>query len=251
MTYALTLVRLLPLPFAGRLAIAFTEIAIAAVLVSGSVVLGHDLKDWRSWYAAPATNHPWAPTPKPSAIASGATQVVVAPRTVATPQVAAASQIGVSARVAVPLATPAPACETSSGELQLVFVRPVNVGADCVWLQQQSDGTHLLVQATSFTRTDLGVVAMPHATPTVRVFAPRDWSNPVVVVTGPAGADAGSVLVFTWQTRGVMELFRAGGKGLDVVSDGAGWPRVTVMSADGSGSRVRTYGWNGKGFSEQ
>ena len=173
MTYALTLVRLLPLPFAGRLAIAFTEIAIAAVLVSGSVVLGHDLKDWRSWYADPATNHPWAPTPKPSAIASGATQVVVAPRTVATPQVAAASQIGVSARVAVPLATPAPACETSSGELQLVFVRPVTLGADCVWLQQLSDGTHLLVQATSFTRTDLGVVAMPHATPAVRVFAPR------------------------------------------------------------------------------
>ncbi len=60
-------VRVLPLPFLGRLATAFVEIALAAVILSGSVVVGHHLKAWRDWYAAPGITHPWAPTPAPSA----------------------------------------------------------------------------------------------------------------------------------------------------------------------------------------
>src|SRR5207245_11603400 len=110
-----------------------------------------------------------------------------------------------------------------------------------------------VVAATHATaHTDLGVVAMPRMSAAVRVFAPNDWSSPVVVVTGPATPDAGSVLVFTWQSnRGVLELFRAGGRRLDIASDPAGWPRVSVTTSDGAATRVRTYGWNGKGFGEQ
>ena len=101
MTYALTLVRLLPLAFFGRLAVALSEIAVAAVLVSGSVVLGHELNDWRAWYADPGTEHPWAPTPKPSATVDVSSSSAVAPQTVATPQ----SRWAATSRVRWPAAT--------------------------------------------------------------------------------------------------------------------------------------------------
>ncbi|HEY3217886.1 MAG TPA: hypothetical protein VGK15_02230 [Candidatus Limnocylindria bacterium] len=65
MAKALALMRLLPLPFFGRLTVAFLEIVIAGVVLSGSVVVGHALAEWRAWYGDPATEHPWAPTPQP------------------------------------------------------------------------------------------------------------------------------------------------------------------------------------------
>jgi len=54
------------LPFTGRLGIAFTEIVLAAAVLIGSVILGHDLKEWRDWFWDQETTHPWAPTPRPS-----------------------------------------------------------------------------------------------------------------------------------------------------------------------------------------
>jgi hypothetical protein len=67
MTIALTLVRLFPAAFLGRLATAFVEIVVAAAILSSSVVIGHQLHAWRDWYGAPGIAHPWAPTPVPSA----------------------------------------------------------------------------------------------------------------------------------------------------------------------------------------
>jgi hypothetical protein len=62
----LGILRTFPTAFATRLAIAFVEIVLAVTVLSGSVVLGHDLKEWRAWYYDPATEHPWAPTPRPT-----------------------------------------------------------------------------------------------------------------------------------------------------------------------------------------
>ena len=62
------MVRSYVLPLSARLLIAFLEIALAVTVLSGSIVLGHELKDWRAWYYDPATEHPWAPTPKPTPI---------------------------------------------------------------------------------------------------------------------------------------------------------------------------------------
>ena len=59
-----TLGRLVPWAFAGRLTTALVEIVLAAVLLSTSVVVGHELRDWRTWYAD--VNHPWAPTTRPA-----------------------------------------------------------------------------------------------------------------------------------------------------------------------------------------
>jgi hypothetical protein len=56
-----------PTAFVGRLLQASVEIVLAAVVLSGSIVVGHDLKEWREWYADPGTAHPWAPTPAPNA----------------------------------------------------------------------------------------------------------------------------------------------------------------------------------------
>lgn len=42
------------------------QVALAGLVLSGAVVLGHELREWREWYADPATAHPWAPTPAPS-----------------------------------------------------------------------------------------------------------------------------------------------------------------------------------------
>ena len=59
-----TLVRLIPWAFARRLATALVEIVLAAMLLSSSVVAGHELRDWRTWYAEAV--HPWAPTARPT-----------------------------------------------------------------------------------------------------------------------------------------------------------------------------------------
>lgn len=58
--------RHVPAAFVGRCAIAVVEITAAAALLTGSVVVGHDLRAWRAWYGDPRTAHPWAPTPTPS-----------------------------------------------------------------------------------------------------------------------------------------------------------------------------------------
>ena len=68
MANALALTRLLPLPFFGRLTLAFLEIVIAGLILSGSVVVGHWLAEWHAWYGDPATEHPWAPSPKPTPV---------------------------------------------------------------------------------------------------------------------------------------------------------------------------------------
>ena len=72
MSSALTLVRLLPARPLARLAVAFVELSIAAVVLSGSVILGHELREWREWYGDAGTVHPWAPTPKPSPVPAAA-----------------------------------------------------------------------------------------------------------------------------------------------------------------------------------
>ena len=70
MIMILALVRLLPFAAARRLAIAFVEIVLAVVVLTGSVVVGHDLREWRTWYGDPGTTHTWAPTPTPTATAA-------------------------------------------------------------------------------------------------------------------------------------------------------------------------------------
>ena len=47
-------------PFAGRLLIAFVELALAAAVIAGAIVVGHDLREWRDWY--PTAYHPWTDT---------------------------------------------------------------------------------------------------------------------------------------------------------------------------------------------
>jgi len=44
-------------PFAGRLVIAFVELTLAAAVLIGAIVVGHDLREWRDWY--PTAYHPW------------------------------------------------------------------------------------------------------------------------------------------------------------------------------------------------
>ena len=63
MSTLVTLVRALPWAFFGRLTTAFVEIVIAAVILSTSIVMGHELRDWRTFYAG--ANKPWAPTHAP------------------------------------------------------------------------------------------------------------------------------------------------------------------------------------------
>jgi hypothetical protein len=57
--------RLLPWAFIRRLSMAFVEIALAFVILSTSIVLGHELRDWRTWYSDTGTTRPWAPTHTP------------------------------------------------------------------------------------------------------------------------------------------------------------------------------------------
>ena len=62
----ITRVRALPWAFAGRLTIAFVEIVLATIILSTSIVLGHEMRDWRTWYSDANTAHPWAPTRAPT-----------------------------------------------------------------------------------------------------------------------------------------------------------------------------------------
>jgi hypothetical protein len=43
--------------FVGRLAMAFTELTLAAAVIVGAIVAGHNLTEWRDWYAT--VYHPW------------------------------------------------------------------------------------------------------------------------------------------------------------------------------------------------
>jgi hypothetical protein len=75
MATVVTLVRALPWAFFGRLATAFLEIVLAVLVLSSSLVLGHELRDWRTWYGA--AEHPWSPTRPPA---------LISPRPVAEPR---------------------------------------------------------------------------------------------------------------------------------------------------------------------
>jgi hypothetical protein len=43
--------------FVSRLVTAFVELTLAAAVVVGAIVVGHDLREWRDWY--PTAYHPW------------------------------------------------------------------------------------------------------------------------------------------------------------------------------------------------
>lgn len=45
------------MPFIGRLVTAFVELVLAAAVVVGAIVVGHELREWRDWY--PNAYHPW------------------------------------------------------------------------------------------------------------------------------------------------------------------------------------------------
>jgi hypothetical protein len=231
--YVAPLVRLLPLAFMGRLGIAFVEIVLATLVISTSVVVGHDLKAWRAWYWDPSTIHPWLPTSTP-------TNVIAALPQVATVAVATSS-------VATRVPTPPPPCGAAASGAQLVFVRPAQAGRDCVWFTHEAAGWHVVVD-TRGTVTDIGVISL--AAPQFDVYSPSAAAAPILVVSGTAGADAANVVVFTWQTRGMVELFRAGGRRLDVHADSEGWPRIEVTRAEGTSLRARLYVWDGKTYVE-
>jgi len=53
----------------GRLVMVLTELAVASAIIVGAIVVGHDLREWRTWYhgrpdyyepppAAPAATEP-------------------------------------------------------------------------------------------------------------------------------------------------------------------------------------------------
>ena len=46
--------------FGGRLVVAFIELTLAAAVIAGAIVVGHDLREWRAWY--PTAYHPWSDT---------------------------------------------------------------------------------------------------------------------------------------------------------------------------------------------
>lgn len=43
--------------FIGRLVAAFVELTLAAAVIVGAIVAGHNLAVWRDWYAT--VYHPW------------------------------------------------------------------------------------------------------------------------------------------------------------------------------------------------
>ncbi|HEY6203304.1 MAG TPA: hypothetical protein VI056_09685 [Candidatus Limnocylindria bacterium] len=43
--------------FVGRLVTAFVELTLAAAVIVGAIVVGHDLREWRDWY--PIAYHQW------------------------------------------------------------------------------------------------------------------------------------------------------------------------------------------------
>ena len=51
-------------PFVGRLVIAFVELTLAAAVIVGAIVVGHELREWRDWY--PNAYHPWLDGQRPT-----------------------------------------------------------------------------------------------------------------------------------------------------------------------------------------
>ena len=50
--------------FLERCAIALVEMTLAAAVIVGAIVVGHELREWREWY--PQAGHPWLETPAPA-----------------------------------------------------------------------------------------------------------------------------------------------------------------------------------------
>ena len=50
--------------FGARLVIAFVELTLAAAVIVGAIVVGHDLREWRDWY--PTAYHPWLDVQRPT-----------------------------------------------------------------------------------------------------------------------------------------------------------------------------------------
>ena len=50
--------------FGGRLVIAFVELTLAAAVIVGAIVGGHELREWRDWY--PSAYHPWLDDQRPT-----------------------------------------------------------------------------------------------------------------------------------------------------------------------------------------
>jgi len=50
--------------FGGRLVTAFVELTLAAAVIVGAIVVGHDLREWRDWY--PSAYHPWTDVQRPT-----------------------------------------------------------------------------------------------------------------------------------------------------------------------------------------
>jgi hypothetical protein len=61
----IAVVRALPWALFGRLTTALVEIVLAVMVLSTSVVVGHELRDWRTYYAE--HTKPWAPSRAPVA----------------------------------------------------------------------------------------------------------------------------------------------------------------------------------------
>ena len=47
-----------------RVATALVELTLAAAVIIGAIVVGHELREWREWY--PQADHPWLETPAPA-----------------------------------------------------------------------------------------------------------------------------------------------------------------------------------------
>jgi hypothetical protein len=50
--------------FGGRLVTGFVELTLAAAVIVGAIVVGHDLREWRDWY--PNAYHPWLDGQRPT-----------------------------------------------------------------------------------------------------------------------------------------------------------------------------------------
>jgi len=46
-----------PTSFVGRLVTAFVEITLATAVIIAAIVAGHNVREWRDWYAT--VYHPW------------------------------------------------------------------------------------------------------------------------------------------------------------------------------------------------
>jgi len=236
-SYAVGLVRLLPWPFLGRLGIAFTEITLSVVVLSGSIVVGHELKAWREWFWDAETAHPWAPSARPSP-----TALVALPAGV---PLAGAAPVAAAAPAAI---DPAMTCRPLARNEQLLFVNKLVLGTDCVRTTQREDGIHLIVETYPGTASDLGVVAASNESAEVRVFAPTTWSSPVLVIRSTWAGNVGSAVVLTWRSREPTRLLGVLGQKVDVSTGMGGWPRLMVTAIDGT---RRMYVWTGNAFSAQ